>query len=104
MTARTPAQPSGGDGWSVTLEEKIRMAVAQGRMDEKDLSEYRTLQARLAAVERVVDDLAEDIERRLVAGVGTISSQHVLRVLGRPWTFEEVSQRRLHGGEAIPSE
>lgn len=54
------------------------------------------LTARLEAAERVVADLAEDIERRLVMGVGTISSQHVLRRLGRPWTFEEVSRTLLH--------
>lgn len=54
-------------------------------------------QSRAEAAERVVNDIADDIERRLVRGVGTISSQHVLRMLGRPWTFEEVSERRLYG-------
>jgi len=62
------------------------------------------LEARAEAAERVVAQLTEDIERRLVMGVGTISSQHVLRMIGRPWTFEDVSERRLHGRETISSE
>lgn len=58
---------------------------------------------RAEAAERVVAQIADDIERRLVMGVGTISSQHVLRQLGRSYTFEDVS-RRIHGRETISSE
>lgn len=68
------------------------------------LDAYDAAIARAEAAERVVEQLAEDIERRLMMGVGTISSQHVLRQLGRPWTFEDVSERRLHGRETVSIE